>query len=91
MPKVKRNLKPAKVFFNYLIFFAKSLALNQAFSTLGPLNQSPQHLIYIFYSNNLNREFFHSCKSISIHEFFYKIILFFSKPVKFVNLEINLS
>ena len=42
MPKVKRKSKPAKVFFNYLIFFAKSLALNQAFSTLGPPNQSPQ-------------------------------------------------
>ena len=28
-------------FFNYLIFFAKSLALIQAFSTLGPSNQSP--------------------------------------------------
>ena len=58
MPKVKRNLKPARVFFNYLIFFAKSLALNQAFSTLGPLNQSPQILIDIFYSNYLNKDVF---------------------------------
>ena len=38
----KINLKVAKVFFNYLIFLAKSLALSHAFSTFGPLNQSPQ-------------------------------------------------
>ena len=31
---------PHSSFFNYLIFLAKSFALNQAFSTLGPINQS---------------------------------------------------
>ena len=48
--KLKRNQILVRVFFNYLIFLAKSLALNQASSTLGPLNQSPQtpNLYFLF-------------------------------------------
>ena len=42
----KINQKVVKVFFNYFIFFARSFALNQALSTLGPMNQSAHTPIF---------------------------------------------
>ena len=50
VPKVVIVILTIALFSNYLIFFARSFALSQAFSTFGPLNQSPQtpKLIFLF-------------------------------------------